>query len=178
MDQASDADGQARSGESEEAPVVEIEPAQGAPSGDAPVQELRNKILRLQADFDNYRRRTARTRADAAADTRREMLAALLPVYDNFMHALLHAEEAPELMPFLSGFEMIRQQLEQFFVQQGFEPIAANPGDEFDPNVHEAAGTLRDESGALPAGSIARELQRGYLYKGILVRPARVFVVE
>ena len=178
MSQTPGADDQAHSLAPDEEHKAGGESPQVVPSTDGQVQELRNKILRLQADFENYRKRTARTRADAADDTRRDMFAALVPVYDNFMHALLHAEETPELMPFLNGFEMIRQQLEQFFAQQGFEPVAANPGDVFDPNVHEAAGTLRADAGDLPAGSIARELQRGYLYKGILVRPARVFVVE
>lgn len=140
----------------------------------AEVEDLKNKILRLQADFDNYRRRTTRVRADASDEAKREVLAAFLPLYDNFVRALEHAEESPELLPFLEGFEMIRQNMEQTFADLGFEGIPASPGTAFNPNVHDAAGTLPGSEENLD--TIAQELQRGFKHKNLVVRPARVLV--
>ena len=117
---------------------------------DAEIEDLKNKILRLQADFDNYRKRTSRARADAADETRRDTVGAFLPVYDHFLRALQQAEQSPELLPFLSGFEMILQQMEQTFTQLGLEPIPAQSGMPFDPNVHEATGMVPAGDGTEP----------------------------
>jgi molecular chaperone GrpE len=139
--------------------------------------DLTNKFVRLQADFENYRKRTARARADAADDARRELFAALLPVYDNFLRALDHAEENPESRPFVEGFELIAQQFSQFLQQQGLQEIAAAPGMAFDPKFHEATGTL-PAPGANSSGAIADELQKGFTFGGIVVRPAKVLVYQ
>ena len=142
---------------------------------DAEIEDLKNKILRLQADFDNYRKRTTRARADSADETRRDTVAAFLPVYDHFLRALQQAEQSPELLPFLSGFEMILQQMDQTFAQLGMELIDARTGAAFDPNVHEATGMIPPGDDSQP-DTIAQELQKGFTYKGLVVRPARVLV--
>jgi molecular chaperone GrpE len=140
----------------------------------AEVEDLKNKILRLQADFDNYRRRTQRVRAEAADDAKREVLMAFLPVYDNFVRALEQAEQSPELLPFLKGFELIQQNMEQMFADLGLESIPAAAGTAFDPNVHDAAGMLPGTDETID--TIAQELQRGFIHKNLVVRPARVLV--
>jgi molecular chaperone GrpE len=133
------------------------------------------KLLRLQADFDNFRRRITSVRQEEGDAARIRTLADLLPVYDNFVRALEHGEENPELLPYLDGFELIRQQLEQYLVDQGLEEVPARIGDPFDPNVHEATGTLVPDDEEL-GGRVAMLLQRGFTFKGQLVRPANVLV--
>lgn len=141
----------------------------------AEIDDLKNKILRLQADFDNFRKRSSRVRGEAAEDTRREMFSQFLGVYDNFMRALDQAESSPELRPFLDGFELIRQQFEQVFGQQGLESIPAGIGESFDPNVHEAMGMMPPGMEGEP-GTIGHLVQSGFTYKGQVVRPAKVMV--
>jgi molecular chaperone GrpE len=136
--------------------------------------DANQKLLRLQADFENFRRRNATVRQEARDEARREMLEALLPVYDNFLRAIEHAADEEDYSQFMSGIHGIRQQFEQFFKAQGLEPIPAETGQEFDPNLHEATG-------ALPGSpeqdhTIAKELQRGFTHKGQVVRTAKVLV--
>lgn len=136
--------------------------------------DAQQKLMRLQADFDNFRRRNATARQEARDEARREMLEALLPVYDNFLRAIDHAADEEDYSQFMSGIHGIRQQFEQFFKQQGLEPITAEPGETFDPNLHEATG-------ALPGSpeqdhTIAKELQKGFTHKGQVVRTAKVLV--
>jgi molecular chaperone GrpE len=132
------------------------------------------QLLRLQADFDNFRRRNASARQDARDEARRELLEQLLPIYDNFLRAIEHAEDAEDYSPFLQGIRGMRQQFEDFFRRQGMEEISAEPGVAFDPNLHEATG-------ALPGSpeqdhTIAKELQKGFTHKGQVVRTAKVLV--
>ena len=134
------------------------------------------KLLRLQADFENFRRRNATARAEAAADARRQMLAGLLSVYDNFLRARDYASAAPaEAVPYLEGFDAIRVQLEQFLREQGLEEIESEPGQHFDPKVHEAAGTVATHDPEAE-GTIAEVIRRGYRFKDSVLRPATVLV--
>lgn len=151
------------------------QPEELTTAADAVVDDLRNKLLRLQADFDNFRRRTQRARAETVDETKREVLGALLSVYDNLLRALEQAESNQDLMPFLSGFELIQRQFADFLISQGLEEIPATDDTEFDPTVHEAAGMMPLEEGQGP-NTIAKELQKGFTYKGMCVRPARVLV--
>ncbi len=152
-------------------------PADGAaiPPSEARVADLTDKLLRLSADFDNFRRRNATVRSEARRDAKRDLLAAFLPVYDHFVMALDAAEERPEVAPFIEGFEMIRVQFDAFFREQGFDMLAPAEGDPFDPNVHEAAGILPATSAEM-SGAVARTLQPGFTFDECLVRPARVLV--
>lgn len=147
------------------------EPSQGSPGNN----DAQTKLVRLQADFDNFRKRATRQRGEAADDQKRQMLTALLPIYDNFGRALDQAEQLPDLKPFLTGFEMISQQLDQFLRDQGLEIIPAETGTTFDPNLHEATGIVPPDEG-MDEGTVARELQKGFTHKSFVVRPARVLV--
>lgn len=138
------------------------------------LEKLKTKLLHLRADFDNYKKRTTRSRGEASEETRREVLAALLPIYDNFERALTQAESMPELLPFLNGFELIMQQLNDFLRNQGLEEIPAESGTPFDPNVHDATGVIPVEG--QPPNEVAHLQQKGYTYKGQIVRPASVMV--
>lgn len=140
----------------------------------SPVNDASNKLMRLQADFDNYRRRTATSRQEGRDEARREMLLGLLPIFDNFLRALAHAREEGSDPGLVSGIDGIRLQFEDFFRREGLETIAAEPGSQFDPNLHDATGAIPGED--VEPNTIARELLKGFMYKGQVLRPAQVLV--
>lgn len=142
-------------------------------SDDDRVLDLHTKLLRMRADFDNFRRRNAIATADARREARAALLTDLLPVYDNFVRALEGAESHPEVLPFLDGFEMIRGQLEGFMRAQGAEVIAPAAGEPFDPAIHEATGVVPD--GGKP-DTVAHVVQAGFMLGDTLLRPAQVLV--
>lgn len=137
-----------------------------------------DRLIRLQADFENYKRRNQTARAEAAAEARRGMLSDLLAVYDNFLRAREHAAEAPpEAAPYLEGFDAIRVQLEQLLATQGLEEIPASAGEPFDPRIHEAVATIPTETPE-DHGLIAELVRKGYTFKGNVLRPAVVTVYD
>lgn len=148
--------------------------AQQAATGSTVEADLKNKLVRLQADFDNYRKRTASGRAEAREETRRELLLDLLPVYDNFQRALGHAQEQEDYGALRAGIQGIMQQMEEYFNRHNLKPIPADPGTPFDPNKHDALGMApgNEEN----AGTIAQEILKGYEVNGYVIRPAQVLV--
>lgn len=136
--------------------------------------ELTNKLIRLQADFDNFRKRSLAGRAEAREEARREVILDLLPVYDNFLRAMSHAAEMEDYGALHTGIESILQQLREVLSRHGCIEIDAQPGTTFDPNLHDATGTL--EGTAEQQGSIAQELVKGFLLNASVIRPAQVIV--
>ncbi len=136
--------------------------------------ELTNKLIRLQADFDNFRKRSLAGRAEAREEARREIILDLLPVYDNFLRAMNHAAEMEDYGALHTGIEGIMMQLREVLSRHGCTEINAQPGTAFDPNLHDAAGTL---AGAEEQQStIAQELVKGFHLNGSVIRPAQVIV--
>ena len=146
---------------------------QGTKSGNQ-LNDMQTKLMRLQADFDNFRRRNAGAKQEAREETRKEMITGLLPIYDNFLRALRHSDEQEEYSALRNGLEGIRAQMESFFKSHGAEEISAAPGDVFDPNLHDAAGMV--ESDEAEDHTIAQEILKGFTIKGSVVRPAQVLV--
>lgn len=142
-------------------------------SDDDRVLDLHTKLLRMRADFDNFRRRNATATADARREARAALMTDLLPVYDNFVRALEGAESHPEVLPFLDGFEMIRGQLEGFMRAQGVEIIAPAAGEPFDPVFHEATGVVAGDG---EPDTVAHVVQAGFMLGDIMLRPAQVLV--
>lgn len=136
--------------------------------------EIMNKLMRLQADFDNYRKRTATGRAEAREEARRELLLELLPVYDNFLRALDHAEEVEDYGSLRAGIQGILQQMREFFNRQGMKEIASDSGSAFDPNRHDAVGTVPGTTDN--QNTIAHEVLKGFELNGYVIRPAQVLV--
>jgi molecular chaperone GrpE len=136
-------------------------------------EDLYDRLARLQAEFDNYRKRAAKENADyrdfAVADAAR----ALLPVIDSFSLALKNASARPEDLR--KGVELIHKQLQDVLQKLNVERIAAQ-GEPFDPRVHEAIEMV--ESDAAPDHHVLEELQPGYRIKGRLLRPAMVKVAK
>jgi molecular chaperone GrpE len=137
------------------------------------IEDLENRLLRLHADFDNYRKRVLREREDTVTMAEAALLKGLLPVLDNFERALASLPEAEAA--WAEGIRLVHRQLQNFLGQQGLQPIACQD-QQFDPNLHEAI--MRDENSDAEDGVILQELQRGYQYKGKLLRPSLVKVAS
>jgi molecular chaperone GrpE len=136
----------------------------------------RERMLRLRADFDNYRKRTERERAEIERYALADMLRELLPVVDNLERAL--SVQGPQGGPgdgsdLRKGVEMIVRQFQELLKRHGLLPIAAL-GERFDPSVHEAV--FQEESDSVVVPTVEVELQRGYRLNDRLLRPSLVKV--
>ena len=133
---------------------------------------LLDRLARMQAEFENARRRAAREQQDfrdfAVVDT----IKSLLPVIDSFERALQAKSESGE---FRTGVELIYKQLQDVLAKLGVQPIAAK-GQPFDPHVHEAIEMV--ETPHAPDHEVLDEWQRGYKFKDRLLRPAMVKVAR
>ena len=134
--------------------------------------ELMDRILRLQADFDNYRRRTRQEQCDLSAFVTQNLIKDLLPIVDNFERALA-SRPAEDPSGFGAGVEMIYRQFFAVLEKQGISAVET-VGAMFDPAKHEAI--MRDEESDQPEGTVVAELQKGYAACGKIIRPALVKV--
>ena len=125
---------------------------------------------RAQADYQNFKRRNAATRADAYDDGVRETLAALLPTVDNLERAIAAAAGLPEEDPMLSGVKMTLKQMGEAMNRLGLEPVG-EVGEHFDPDKHNAV--MRAEGEGEP-GTVLEVLQKGYRVKDRMLRYAMV----
>lgn len=165
----------------EEAPLAadSAPEANKAPSLEEKLQESEKKYLYLYAEFENFRRRVERDRADFLKFGHDGLLRDLLQVLDNFERAIAHAksmnsEKGSPLAQVSQGVEMIHYQLAEVLKSQGVTNIQAL-GKKFDPNFHEAVG--EEESDSEP-GTVVKEMQKGYLLHGKLLRAARVITAK
>lgn len=135
-------------------------------------EEFKNTLVRLQADFDNYRKRIEKERHSDRHRGVEMLIERLLPVLDAFDRALgEHGSSVSE--EHRKGFELIRRQLWDVLAKQGLDPIDA-VGKEFDPHLHHAIE--RVETTEYPEGTVIGELQSGYMFHGRVLRPAMVRV--
>ena len=169
-----------------EAPPEEGAETQGGDPEDAPAEdadalrekyeaelaEKENRYLRLQADFENFRRRTRQEKEELAAVVTQNLLKDLLPFLDNFERAL--AAENSDAESLRAGVEMMYKQLVEALKKEGLEYIETK-GKPFDPNFHQAV--MRVEDAEKEDGEIVAELQKGYMVKGRVIRPSMVQVV-
>ncbi len=146
-------------------------PAEEAAGVEKEYGEAIDHLRRLQAEFSNYRRRTERERLETAAWAQGMLVEKLLPVMDDFDRAVASLQREGD--PHLQGFAMIREKLFRSLTEAGLERIEAE-GEPFDPDLHEALMTQEVEPER--AGRVLAEIEPGYLFKGKLVRPARVQV--
>jgi molecular chaperone GrpE len=128
---------------------------------------------RLQADFDNYRKRMAREQEDAVKRAGQRIITEVLPVLDNLERAVAHAEEAGEPSDLTDGVRMVLQQMLDVFAKEGVERIAPE-GEPFDPNEHQAVGQAERDD--VPEGTCVDMYQCGYRMHGRVLRPAAVVV--
>lgn len=137
------------------------------------LQEKKDRLLRLQADFDNFRRRSAKEREEISAVVTQNFCKDMLPLLDNFERAM--AAETKDVEAFQKGVEMIFTQFQEVLKKNGLEQIEA-VGQKFDPNFHQAV--MRVEDPEREDDTVAQELQKGYMVKGRVIRPSMVQVVS
>jgi molecular chaperone GrpE len=132
--------------------------------------ELMDRLLRRQAEFDNFRRRAEREKADVLEFANTESVRAILPILDDLERALkTHTNDKV----YARGMELIYQRLADSLKKLGLEPITTK-GQKFDPHVHHAVDMV--ETGAVEEQTILDEYQPGYNFRGRLLRPAMVKV--
>ena len=139
----------------------------------AELNETKDKLLRVMAEYDNFRKRSQKEKEMAYGDTKASTIAEFLPVYDNFVRAM--SAETADLDSFKKGIEMIFNQYGETFKKLGVESFGEK-GDEFDPNIHNAVMHGDDEE--LPENSISDVFSTGYKMGDRVIRPAIVKVVN
>lgn len=137
----------------------------------ARAEEYFNRLARMQADFDNYRKRAAKEREDLFKYAGEQIITALLPVIDNLERAL--AAREGEHGKLAEGVEMIGRQINDILAREGLELIPS-VGEPFNPEMHEAV--MREEGGEHPENTVIEEFRKGYTLKGKVIRPALVKV--
>lgn len=173
IDEAHEKEGEAAEG------TEDVTDASSAPAGaeeiaalSAAVQEKEDRILRLQADFDNFRRRTRQEKEELSDLITQNILTGMLPLIDNMERAI--AAEATDAETLRTGVLMIYKQFMETLEKDGLAVIQTE-GAMFDPNFHQAV--MRIEDASKEDGMIESELQKGYTVKGKVVRPSMVQVV-
>ncbi|WP_088102529.1 nucleotide exchange factor GrpE [Halalkalibacter urbisdiaboli] len=137
------------------------------------VADLTNRLLRVQADYDNFRRRSREEKEAAAKYRAQSFIEGLLPVIDNFERALLVNPEQEEAKSLLKGMEMVYRQLQDTLKNEGVEVIET-VGQSFDPHLHQAVMQVEEEG--YESNQIVEELQKGYKLKDRVLRPSMVKV--
>jgi molecular chaperone GrpE len=161
--------------QAEEAPGAAEESAQGddqMKKVSAELDDLRQTLLRRQADFDNYRKRVEKERGEDSKRATARVIESLIPVVDSFEHALA-AHKEDEYAGYRKGFELIYKQLLDNFARLGVERIEPL-GKPFDPHMHQAMD--RTETTEHADGTILEVFQPAYVYHGRVLRPAMVRV--
>lgn len=138
----------------------------------AEIAERDDRILRQQAEFQNFRRRTQKEKEELGNVVKQDVLKSLLPIIDNFERAL--AAETADAESLKKGVEMVHSQLMQTLQDKGLKAIETE-GQKFDPTFHQAV--MRIQNPELDDGTIAAELQRGYMVGDAVIRPSMVQVV-
>ena len=137
------------------------------------LNDLRQTLMRRQADFENYRKRVEKERAEDSRRATARVVEGLIPVIDGFEHALAAHREAEEYETYRKGFELIYKQLLDNVTRLGVERL--DPlGKQFDPHLHQAMD--RTETVDHEDGQILQVFQPGYVFHGRVLRPAMVRV--
>ena len=139
------------------------------------IDELEDRVKRQMAEFDNFRKRTDKEKSAMFETGAKSVIEKILPVVDNFERGLATVSESDKGGAFAQGMEMIYKQLLTELEAIDVKPIEA-VGQEFDPEFHNAV--MQVESEEYESGIIAQELQKGYTYRGSVVRHSMVAVVS
>ncbi len=135
------------------------------------LQEMNEKYLRLYADFDNYQKRVAKEIEDVREATKRSLINEFLVILDNMEKALLISKEHKDSI--IEGIELTMKSFKDLLKKHGVEEI--NPKSErFNPDLHDAL--MMQPSDDMPKDTVLQTLQKGYIYKNKLIRPAKVVV--
>jgi molecular chaperone GrpE len=165
-------------------PMQDVETTDAAEAGDNPllaemealrgeVEQLRAESLRERADLDNQRKRLARELENARRFANERLLSELLPLFDSMEAGLAAAAQAD---PLREGLELTLRQLHRIAEGNGLTEVAPAPGDNFDPERHQAMSMVAADG--VPPGSVAQLFQKGYVLNERLLRPALVVVAQ
>ncbi len=139
----------------------------------AELSETKDNLLRIMAEYDNFRKRSQKEKEAAFGDSKASVIAEFLPLYDNFGRA--ESQETTDLDSYKKGIQMIYNQFGEILKKLGIEEFGEK-GDTFDPNIHNAV--MHDENPELPENSITEVFSKGYKSGDRIVRPAIVKVVN
>ena len=134
-----------------------------------------DNLQRLKAEFDNFRKRMLREQSDFLKLAAQEVIGTLLPVLDNFERALAHEIHGDQIEEYKGGMQMVHKQLEEALSKEGLKSIEP-VGEPFDPTKHEALMTIKSDE--YPEGTVVKVIEKGYLLKDRVIRPAKVAVAE
>lgn len=157
--------------------AAQQEPAAEAkePSAEEQVEQWRDKYLRLQAEFDNYRKRTLREKMDLVASGGADVLKSMLSVLDDVHRAVAASEKSDDITSLREGERLVAQKFEETLRQKGVVEIVA-VGEEFNPDFHEAVA--RFDAGKEKKGKVIDVVQRGYMLGDKVLRYVKVVVGE
>lgn len=141
----------------------------------AEAARFREQMLRVAADFDNFRKRSRKENEDGARRAREDLLRDLLPVFDNLERAVTHAEQATDVKAVADGVKIVLKQFRDTVGRFGVQRLDTERA-VFDPTVHEAIQQV--VTADQPAGTIVAEVQPGYVWGDRLVRAAMVVVAK
>ena len=142
---------------------------------DEKITELNNRLMRLQADFDNFRRRTQGEKEQLSGFVTAGVVGKFLKVLDNFERAEASAEKTADLESLLTGMKQIRRQFEEVFKELGVEEIVAQDA-KFDPNLHEAV--MRGQNPNMEDETIDMVFEKGYKLHDRVIRHSKVRVIS
>ena len=142
---------------------------------DEKITELNNRLMRLQADFDNFRRRTQGEKEQLSGFVTAGVVGKFLKVLDNFERAEASAEKTADLESLLTGMKQIRRQFEEVFKELGVEEIVAQDV-KFDPNLHEAV--MRGQNPDMEDETIDMVFEKGYKLHDRVIRHSKVRVIS
>jgi len=139
------------------------------------IEELREQIKRMQADFENFKRRQEQAREDMRTCAKEDVLKSLLPVLDNLEWALHSTKQSKNFDAFFEGITLVSRNFKELLTREGLTEITALGG-KFDPTLHQAIAMEERED--LPDETVTEEFQKGYQLGGRTVRPSLVKVAR
>ena len=142
---------------------------------DEQIEELNDRLKRQMAEFENFRKRTEKEKTQMFDMGAKTIIEKILPVVDNFERGLAAVSEDQKDDPFITGMDKIYKQMMAELDAVGVKPIDC-VGQEFNPDFHNAV--MQVENDELESGTVAQELQKGYMYKDTVVRHSMVSVVQ
>lgn len=163
--------------EEDENNAEEADTSEGAQNGGptAELAEMKDKYIRLMAEFENFRRRTAKERIDLAKTATQDVLGDLLPVIDDMERARQSIEATKDVDAMLQGLELVFHKLKHVTQQKGLKPMDISAGDNFDSDMHEAVTQIPAPSEDLK-GKIVDVIEKGYTLNDKVIRFAKVII--
>lgn len=141
------------------------------------VETYYRRLLRTEADFDNFRRRARAEKEEILLHAAEKVITGLLPVLDNLERALDAVKSTRDIEALIQGLDMVHRGFKDILDREGLKVMEVL-GRDFDPELHEAMAQVPTAASEIPDNTIVQEFQKGYLLRGKVIRPARVAVAK